>query len=124
LNPSFQPPPSGVQISNFKFVESKRKAGHITRSLRFTLVASFGDPARAIGTDGCLATIKKDGELVWSPPRTRLWNGAQISTTWVNDVLYADVIAALASSPYIAGLQSEDWDESTGLPVNQGPINV
>lgn len=124
MNPSFNPPPQSIQISNFKFVNVKQKAGYTTPSLRFTLVATFGDPQIAIGIDGCLAKIKQDGELVWSPPLTRIGAGAQIKTAWVNEELYDRVIAALASSEYIAGLQKEGWDENTGVPTNRSTLNV
>lgn len=113
-----------VQISNFKFVNVRQKAGYSTPSLRFTMVAAFGDPQLVVAFDGCLAKIKQDGELVWSPPLSRASFGAQLKTGWVNQEMYDRVIEALASSEYIAGLQKEGWDATTGVPASQGVINV
>lgn len=113
-----------IQISNFKYLDIKIKSGSMSKRLRFTLVITFGDPEIAITADGCLAMVDTKGELKWSPPLSRMPFGASLKTVLVNQELYDRVLAALASTEYVAGLRPESWDDRTGVICGAAPVDV
>jgi hypothetical protein len=113
-----------VQISNFSYVTIERKKGYPVKHLRFTLVATFGDPERAIGLDGCLAHRTIKNTLVWSPPSSMTRFNRPMKTSFVNQQVYDDVIAAIAGSEYVAEIGRLEWDDETNKPKEQKVLNV
>lgn len=124
MSPDTTAPTNALQLSNFSYVTVTHKKGHPIKKLRFTLVVTFGDPEMAVGLDGCLAHRTVDDTLVWSPPLSMIGFGRHLRTAWVNAEINQRVIAALASTEYIANIGPQTWDENTGKIENQVTVNV
>jgi hypothetical protein len=126
VTPSPDNPGLEIQLSNFSFVSYPLKKGQPNvRRLRFALVLMGEHPTEgALGMtfDGCLSYVNETGDLVWSPPVARV-GFAKIHVGWVTPQLDRLVIRELAKSPYIAELQTEQW-EKVGRIENQEVIRV